>query len=185
MVCKWPVVRHGGGRHINDRARLCGVCRTAVRSRSIVIIGYRSPFPVSVPWLTLSQMWHHRKHDRLLPHSPPKIRSKNLSPRSRGDRRRSGVCIARILHLPSIYRVHLHRASRKAGGFLAKDWHDGPTASLAALSFNLHDELSKEYGGDKKWGYRRVRAVQVNVSGQRRGNAVPEVDWIGGATSSQ
>ena len=77
------------------------------------------------------------------------------------------------------------RASGKAGGFLAKDWHGGPTASLAALSFNLHDELSKEYGGDKKWGYRRVKTVQVTVSGQRRSKAVPEVDWVDGATSSQ
>jgi len=77
------------------------------------------------------------------------------------------------------------RASGKAGGFLAKDWHDGPTASLAALSFNLHDDLSKEYGGDKKWGYRRVKAVQVIISGERRSKAVPEVDWVDGATSSQ
>lgn len=87
--------------------------------------------------------------------------------------------------LSGLSYVRSLRASGKAGGFLAKDWHGGATASLAALSFNLHNELSNEYGGDQKWGYRRVKTVQVNVSGQRRSKAVPEVDWVNGATSSQ
>ena len=32
-------------------------------------------------------------------------------------------------------------ASGRAGGFLARDWHSGPEAELAALSFGLHKDL--------------------------------------------
>lgn len=75
-------------------------------------------------------------------------------------------------------------ASGKAGGFLAKDWHRGPTASLAALSFNLHQELSDEHGGAARWGYRRVSTVQVSINASRRSKKVPGVDWIDGVTNS-
>jgi glycine/D-amino acid oxidase-like deaminating enzyme len=47
-------------------------------------------------------------------------------------------------------------ASGKSGGFLAKDWHGTPTASLSAMSFELHKELADRYGGGEKWGYRAV-----------------------------
>ena len=47
-------------------------------------------------------------------------------------------------------------ASGKSGGFLAKDWHGTPTASLSAMSYDLHAELAGKYGGAEKWGYRTV-----------------------------
>jgi len=52
-------------------------------------------------------------------------------------------------------------ASGKAGGFIARNWAGSATASLAELSFRLHDELAQRYGGAEKWGYRRCRAVSV------------------------
>jgi glycine/D-amino acid oxidase-like deaminating enzyme len=50
-------------------------------------------------------------------------------------------------------------ASGKAGGLLAL-W--AFPESIVPLSFRLHDELAREHGGDKRWGYRRCWASQVN-----------------------
>jgi len=47
-------------------------------------------------------------------------------------------------------------ASSKSGGFLASDWHSGDTASLGKLSYKLHEQLAREDGGEKRWGYREV-----------------------------
>lgn len=49
-------------------------------------------------------------------------------------------------------------ASGKAGGLLAL-W--AFPSNIVPLSFKLHDELAKEHGGDKRWGYRRCYASQV------------------------
>ncbi|KAI5918116.1 FAD dependent oxidoreductase [Camillea tinctor] len=49
-------------------------------------------------------------------------------------------------------------ASGKAGGLLAL-W--AFPQNIVPLSFRLHDELAKEHGGDKRWGYRRCWASQV------------------------
>lgn len=74
------------------------------------------------------------------------------------------------------------RASGKAGGFIAKDWHRGPTASLAALSFDLHQALSDEYKGEERWAYRRVTTLQVKIESNARDEQVADVDWIDGAS---
>ncbi|CAJ2505139.1 Uu.00g125330.m01.CDS01 [Anthostomella pinea] len=50
-------------------------------------------------------------------------------------------------------------ASGKAGGLLAL-W--AFPQNIVPLSFKLHDELAKEHGGDKRWGYRRCWASQVD-----------------------
>ncbi|KAI8960476.1 FAD dependent oxidoreductase [Daldinia sp. FL1419] len=50
-------------------------------------------------------------------------------------------------------------ASGKAGGLLAL-W--AFPSNIVPLSFNLHDELAKEHGGDKRWGYRRCYASQID-----------------------
>jgi glycine/D-amino acid oxidase-like deaminating enzyme len=47
-------------------------------------------------------------------------------------------------------------ASGKAGGLLAEDWHGGATEKLGKLSYGLHAQLAKEFGGEKEWGYREV-----------------------------
>lgn len=49
-------------------------------------------------------------------------------------------------------------ASGKAGGLLAL-W--AFPSNIVPLSFKLHDELSKEHDGQKRWGYRRCYASQV------------------------
>lgn len=78
-----------------------------------------------------------------------------------------------------------YRASGKAGGFLARDWHRGPTAPLGALSFDLHQALSDEHNGAERWGYRRVTTLQVKIDPALREEAIPDVDWFDGATHSQ
>ncbi|KAI1387785.1 FAD dependent oxidoreductase [Hypoxylon trugodes] len=50
-------------------------------------------------------------------------------------------------------------ASGKAGGLLAL-W--AFPQNIVPLSFKLHDELAKEHGGDKRWGYRRCYASQID-----------------------
>ncbi|KAI0139066.1 FAD dependent oxidoreductase [Hypoxylon sp. NC0597] len=50
-------------------------------------------------------------------------------------------------------------ASGKAGGLLAL-W--AFPSNIVPLSFKLHDELAKEHGGDKRWGYRRCYASQID-----------------------
>ncbi|KAK7987306.1 hypothetical protein PG989_007621 [Apiospora arundinis] len=52
-------------------------------------------------------------------------------------------------------------ASGKAGGLLAL-W--AFPQNIVPLSFKLHDDLAKEHGGDRKWGYRRCYASQVDCS---------------------
>ena len=46
-------------------------------------------------------------------------------------------------------------ASGFAAGFLARDWFSRSTASLGALSFDLHNELAEKHRGAQKWGYSR------------------------------
>ncbi|KAI1208283.1 FAD dependent oxidoreductase [Annulohypoxylon truncatum] len=50
-------------------------------------------------------------------------------------------------------------ASGKAGGLLAL-W--AFPSEIVPLSFRLHSELAKEHGGDKRWGYRRCYASQID-----------------------
>ena len=81
--------------------------------------------------------------------------------------------------------ITLFSASGKAGGFLARDWHRGHTASLAALSFDLHQALSDEYNGEERWAYRRVTTLQVKIEPNAREERIPDVDWFDGITYSE
>ncbi|KAE8225732.1 hypothetical protein CF319_g1563 [Tilletia indica] len=71
-------------------------------------------------------------------------------------------------------------ASSKAGGFLASDWHDDDTASLAELSFRLHSELADEHDGQTKWGYRRLKTYDAYIDNTitPANHDVGELDWI-------
>ncbi|KAJ8770707.1 hypothetical protein K2173_021354 [Erythroxylum novogranatense] len=79
-------------------------------------------------------------------------------------------------------------ASGKAGGFLALDWCDeGPLASLARASFNLHRSLSDELNGPQSYGYRRVTTLSVTVNElqtqtKSRDRNLPP--WVDGPTKS-
>lgn len=69
-------------------------------------------------------------------------------------------------------------ASGKAGGLLAL-W--AFPQNIVPLSFRLHDELAQEHGGDKRWGYRRCYASQIDCrarvppgfSGKNTGDTEP------------
>ena len=72
--------------------------------------------------------------------------------------------------------IHLVEASPKlfdsasgyAAGFLAKDWFSPASSQLGALSFDLHQELAREYGGCEKWGYSSSTAYSlVGQSGEK------------------
>lgn len=88
-------------------------------------------------------------------------------------------------------------ASGKAGGLLAEDWHGGATAALGKLSYRLHGELAKEFGGEKAWGYRKVEtlvsacpdcsirkmlttelAQSVSTDANGTSKKSPPVDWL-------
>ena len=59
-------------------------------------------------------------------------------------------------------------ASGYAAGFLARDWFSSPSASLGALSFDLHKQLARENNGSEKWGYSRSTGTSlVDQTGQR------------------
>lgn len=69
-------------------------------------------------------------------------------------------------------------ASGKAGGFLALDWHGTSTASLAALSFNLHRELAQQENGAERWGYREVETHQLSLDTSRKARSPPKIEWL-------
>src|SRR5204863_5706995 len=73
-----------------------------------------------------------------------------------------GTSIAYFLSVRGAEAIVIERtgiasaASGKSGGFLALDWCDGtPLEALARRSFQLHDELAEELGGEA-WDYRRM-----------------------------
>ncbi|KAK4683884.1 hypothetical protein P7C73_g6332, partial [Tremellales sp. Uapishka_1] len=68
-------------------------------------------------------------------------------------------------------------ASGYSGGFLAKDWHGSATASLAAMSFDLHAKLAKEFGGEK-WGYRTVDTLSITTDATRKSKKAAPIHWL-------
>ena len=71
-----------------------------------------------------------------------------------------GLAIHLLDSCPSLFAS----ASGKAGGFLARDWFRRPTASLGALSFDLHRQLAEEYDGPRRWGYSPSTAFSLPES---------------------
>ncbi|KAG5518638.1 hypothetical protein PMAC_002607 [Pneumocystis sp. 'macacae'] len=71
-------------------------------------------------------------------------------------------------------------ASGKAGGLLALDWHGYDTASLAKLSYGLHEKLAEEHDGKNKWGYRKLDTLQIKSSfSPRYTDALPKtLTWV-------
>jgi glycine/D-amino acid oxidase-like deaminating enzyme len=68
-------------------------------------------------------------------------------------------------------------ASGKAAGFLARDWFPPATASLGALSFDLHRRLAEEHDGSRLWGYSTSTTFSLpearRVPGGKKGE-----DWL-------
>lgn len=71
-------------------------------------------------------------------------------------------------------------ASGKASGFLSLEWHGPSTSSLAALSYNLHKELSDQYDGVNKWGYRALDTWSIKADENcQQPDKLPEgIEWI-------
>jgi glycine/D-amino acid oxidase-like deaminating enzyme len=71
-------------------------------------------------------------------------------------------------------------ASGKAGGFLARDWHGTATESLGKLSYDEHERLAKEFGGEEKWGYRKLTTLSVEANANKKiGSAgKTELEWM-------
>lgn len=70
-------------------------------------------------------------------------------------------------------------ASGFAGGFLARDWAGGPTASLGALSYDEHKRLAAAHEGAKRWGYRGTTSLSYD-SGRNSQNpsGARGEDWL-------
>ncbi|WRT67230.1 uncharacterized protein IL334_004196 [Kwoniella shivajii] len=68
-------------------------------------------------------------------------------------------------------------ASGYSGGFLAKDWHGSATASLSAMSYDLHAQLAKEFGGEK-WGYRTVDTLSIETDATRKSKRSSPLPWL-------
>ncbi|QSS56085.1 FAD dependent oxidoreductase superfamily [Histoplasma capsulatum var. duboisii H88] len=69
-------------------------------------------------------------------------------------------------------------ASGYAAGFIVRDWYSPELAALGNLSFELHEQLSREHSGYEKWGYMRGTAVGLQAQyedGQRSGSGH---DWL-------
>ena len=72
---------------------------------------------------------------------------------------------------PSLHKIHLIEgtaiaagASGKAGGLLAL-W--AYPSCLVPLSFRVHEQLSKEHGGEERWGYRRLGCGELSTRGRQ------------------
>ncbi|KAK8869699.1 hypothetical protein IAR55_000267 [Kwoniella newhampshirensis] len=69
-------------------------------------------------------------------------------------------------------------ASGYSGGFLAKDWHGSATASLSAMSYELHKTLAEEFGGKEKWGYRSVDTLSIETDATRKSKKSSPLPWL-------
>lgn len=83
-------------------------------------------------------------------------------------------------------------ASKNAGGFISKYWHEKEVLPLAALSWACHVELANQFGGATEWGWRECGAVGLTVGsvGAERSayrnlpegrQEVIEGDWLNGS----
>ncbi|OAX84307.1 hypothetical protein ACJ72_01329 [Emergomyces africanus] len=69
-------------------------------------------------------------------------------------------------------------ASGYAAGFIARDWFSAELASLGALSFELHEQLSREHDGLEKWGYMRSTAIGLQVEYADGQKSASGHDWL-------
>ncbi|KAJ5407074.1 hypothetical protein N7465_008358 [Penicillium sp. CMV-2018d] len=74
-------------------------------------------------------------------------------------------------------------ASGYAAGFIARDWFEPSLAPLGAMSFDLHHELAAAQGGDKKWGFMKGTAFNLDTVAQRKRGGPRGDDWLRTGTS--
>ena len=71
-------------------------------------------------------------------------------------------------------------ASGYAAGFIARDWFSHSSASLGALSFDLHKELAETHSGAEGWGYTGSTATSFTRSPPTSGE-----DWVESGSRAQ
>ncbi|KAI9462453.1 FAD dependent oxidoreductase [Lactarius psammicola] len=84
-----------------------------------------------------------------------------------------GLTIHLLDSSPSLFAS----ASGKAAGFLARDWFPPATASLGALSFDLHRRLAEEHDGSRLWGYSPSTAFSLPEA-RRAPDGKKGEDWL-------
>ncbi|KAH9004337.1 hypothetical protein EDB86DRAFT_3072664 [Lactarius hatsudake] len=84
-----------------------------------------------------------------------------------------GLTIHLLDSSPSLFAS----ASGKAAGFLARDWFPPATASLGALSFDLHRRLAEEHDGSRLWGYSPSTGFSLPEARRAPGGKKGE-DWL-------
>jgi len=96
----------------------------------------------------------------------------------------SGLTAPNSIHLVEASPELFASASGHAGGFLARDWYGPATASLGALSFDLHKQLAAEHNGRERWGYSSSTGIS-RTEGPSGGNCGD--DWLndGGSRAEQ
>ncbi|KAI9445091.1 FAD dependent oxidoreductase [Lactarius indigo] len=85
----------------------------------------------------------------------------------------NGLTIHLLDTSPSLFAS----ASGKAAGFLARDWFPPATASLGALSFDLHKRLAEEHDGSRLWGYSPSTGISLPEARRAPGGKKGE-DWL-------
>ncbi|KAL4801783.1 FAD dependent oxidoreductase [Aspergillus unguis] len=73
-------------------------------------------------------------------------------------------------------------ASGFAAGFLAKDWFEPSLLPLGSYSFDLHESLSAQHGGAKKWGFMKGTALSLGSTDASSDGARGD-DWLRSGTS--
>ncbi|KAK4570148.1 hypothetical protein LTR86_002228 [Recurvomyces mirabilis] len=81
------------------------------------------------------------------------------------------------IHLVEAADEMFASASGRGAGFLAKDWFGQATASLGALSFDLHKELAEKHNGKKEWGYSPSTGTSL-AEGSAPKDAPRGDDWL-------
>ncbi|CAG8893476.1 unnamed protein product [Penicillium egyptiacum] len=83
------------------------------------------------------------------------------------------------IHIVDQSRELFTSASGYAAGFLARDWFEPSLAPLGAMSFDLHHELAAAHGGDRKWGFMKGTAFNLDTVAQRkREGGSSNDDWL-------
>jgi glycine/D-amino acid oxidase-like deaminating enzyme len=97
-------------------------------------------------------------------------------PSSRGPRSRPAPPANQAASWPSCVTF----TAFVAGPDDLQDWHGPQTASLAQLSFRLHQEYADAHDGAKLWGYRRLDTLSVSANTRSKGKGkVPEgLEWL-------
>ena len=58
---------------------------------------------------------------------------------------------------------------------ISLNWHRGPTASLATLSFAEHSKLAAEHNGKDNWEHRRLNVYSVEASAPGKSDKVRRI----------